>query len=245
MNQVPVVLLGGLNIMRALGLARIPVIIASSQRRTPSMASRYCAGTIALPPIHEREALVEALVRAGRRLAAEHGRAVPLFYDNDDRLALVQDHRAALAPHFALLLNEPLFYYRHHAENLWVIDAKNAEKLRRRCEMTELAFSRAYQMLIKLGVAEEAVSELLTGVWAEARRERLSKFGGTRREAFQTEMECFRANYKNPSAGYRLFKYFVVGAATLLLPARQFYKMRDWYAAKELGPYRDRVFKAS
>ena len=105
--QPPVVLLGGLNIVRALGLAEIPVIIASSARRTPSMASRYCVGTVALPDIAEREAYVETLVRAGRRLSARHGGPVPLFYDNDDRLALVQDCRAALAPHFALLLNEP------------------------------------------------------------------------------------------------------------------------------------------
>src|SRR3990170_6952361 len=105
--MIPVVLLGGLNIVRALGLAGIPVIIASSERRTPSMASRYCRGVIGLPPIAEREAYVEALVRAGRALAVQHGAPVPLFYDNDDRLALVQDCRAALAPHFALLLNEP------------------------------------------------------------------------------------------------------------------------------------------
>jgi predicted ATP-grasp superfamily ATP-dependent carboligase len=109
--QRPVVLLGGLNIVRALGLAKIPVIIASSDRRTPSMASRYCAATLELPPLGTdaplREAVVETLTRAGRRLAAQHGAPVPLFYDNDDRLALVQDYRAALAPHFALLLNEP------------------------------------------------------------------------------------------------------------------------------------------
>lgn len=104
---VPVVLLGGLNVVRALGRAQIPVIIASSQRNSASMASRYCTGTIELPPFAEREAVVEALVRAGRSLAARHRRPVPLFYDNDDRLALVQDYRAALAPHFALLLNEP------------------------------------------------------------------------------------------------------------------------------------------
>jgi predicted ATP-grasp superfamily ATP-dependent carboligase len=105
------VLLGGLNVVRALGLAKIPVIIASSDRRTPAMASRYCAGTLALPgfdsTVSSRDAAIEALVCAGRRLAAQHGAPVPLFYDNDDRLALVQDYRAALAPHFALLLNEP------------------------------------------------------------------------------------------------------------------------------------------
>ena len=105
-ERPPVVLVGGLNIVRALGLAKIPVIIASSKPRTPSMASRYCAGTIALPPIAERERYVEALVRAGRRLAEHHGAPVPLFYDNDDRLAVVQDCRDQLAPHFALLLNE-------------------------------------------------------------------------------------------------------------------------------------------
>jgi predicted ATP-grasp superfamily ATP-dependent carboligase len=105
--MIPVVLLGGLDIVRALGLARIPVIIASSQRRTPSMASRYCKGSIELPPISERDAVVDALARAGRRLADEHGARVPLFYDNDDRLALVQDYRRALSPHFAMLLNPP------------------------------------------------------------------------------------------------------------------------------------------
>src|SRR5882672_6775248 len=101
--MLPVILLGGLNVVRALGLAGIPVVIASQQRRAPSMASRYCSGVIELPPITERQAVVEKLVQAASGL----GGPAPLFYDNDDRLALVQDFRAALAPHFALLLNEP------------------------------------------------------------------------------------------------------------------------------------------
>ena len=101
--MTPVVLLGGLNVVRALGLAGIPVIIASSARCTPSMASRYCSGVIELPPIGDREGVVEALLRAAPRF----GGCAPLFYDNDDRLALVQDYRAALAPHYGLLLNEP------------------------------------------------------------------------------------------------------------------------------------------
>jgi len=105
--RAPVVLLGGIDIVRALGLAGIPAIIASLERDTPAMASRYCAGTIALPPGAGRDAIVETLVRAGRWLALEYGAPVPLFYDNDDRLALVQDYRAALEAHFALLLNHP------------------------------------------------------------------------------------------------------------------------------------------
>jgi D-aspartate ligase len=101
--MLPVILLGGLNLVRALGQAGIPAVIASSERRTPAMASRYCAGSIDLPPFGDREAVVETLIRASRTV----GGRPPLFYDNDDRLALVQDYRAALSPHFALLLNEP------------------------------------------------------------------------------------------------------------------------------------------
>jgi predicted ATP-grasp superfamily ATP-dependent carboligase len=104
--MIPVVLWGGINLVRALGMAGIPVIVASRERDTPSMVSRYCAGTLELPAGAGREAIVEALARAGRRLADAHGRPVPLFYDNDDRLALVQDFRDQLSPHFALLLNE-------------------------------------------------------------------------------------------------------------------------------------------
>ena len=103
----PVVLLGGINVVRAFGMAKIPVIVASSERRTPSMASRHCAGVIELPPITERAAVADALARAGRRLAQAHGGPLPLFYDNEDRLRLVQDYREMLAAHFALLLNHP------------------------------------------------------------------------------------------------------------------------------------------
>jgi len=105
--MIPVVLLGGLSVMRALGMARIPVVVASLERDTPAMASRYCSGIIELPPSSGRDAMVETLVRAGRWFAKRHGAPIPLFYDNDDRLALVQDYREKLAPHFALILNEP------------------------------------------------------------------------------------------------------------------------------------------
>lgn len=105
-GRPPVVLLGGLNIVRALGLAGIPVIIASRERDTPSMASRYCAGSLALPAEGDAEA-VQVLVAAGRWLAARCGARPPLFYDNDDRLRLVHRNRDLLEPHFALAMNEP------------------------------------------------------------------------------------------------------------------------------------------
>jgi len=107
MAMTPVILLGGLNVVRALGLAGIPVVIATQDRHAPSTASRYCKGVLELPQLGQdaasRDAVVETLIRGSRA----YGAPVPLFYDNDDRLALVQDCRAALAPHFTFLLNEP------------------------------------------------------------------------------------------------------------------------------------------
>jgi len=143
----------------------------------------------------------------------------------------------------AMVLKEPLFYYRRHAQNLYAIDPENATKLRRRYEMTELVYGRVYRMLIELGAPAESISMLLEGTWMNAKRARLSMVGGSRMDAFRTEMQSFRADFKNPSGAYRLFKYVVVGAATLLLPARRFYQLRNWYAERELGRYRERLVK--
>jgi hypothetical protein len=110
--------------------------------------------------------------------------------------------------------------------------------------MTELVCSQVYRMLVARSVPEESVSTLFSSIWVEAKRARLGRFGGSRLEAFKTEMQAFRAEFKNPSVGYRLFKNLVVGTATLLLPARRFYQVRNWYAQKQLGHYRDRFVKA-
>jgi predicted ATP-grasp superfamily ATP-dependent carboligase len=103
---LPVLLLGGLNLIRPLGMAGIPVIVAAPEV-TPAMMSRYCKGRLVLPPLGRREAVLQSLVRAGERLAREHGAPVPLFYGDDDYLGIVQEFRAELEPYFRLLLNEP------------------------------------------------------------------------------------------------------------------------------------------
>jgi D-aspartate ligase len=103
----PVLLLGGLNIARALGLAGIPVVVASPEPDAAAFASRYCSGRLRLPPLESREAVLELLLGAGERLAAACGGPLPLFYGNDDYLDLVQRHREALGARFRLLLNAP------------------------------------------------------------------------------------------------------------------------------------------
>lgn len=142
-----------------------------------------------------------------------------------------------------LVLPDPLFYYRRHAQNLYAIEDGNLANLRRKYAMTELVHDRVYSMLIGLGISDQSACTLLSGTRLDAARWRLHKFGGSRREAFQTEMEAFHATFQNPTAAYRLFKYIVVGAATMLFTPRQFYAIRNWYAARQLGRLRGRLIK--
>jgi predicted ATP-grasp superfamily ATP-dependent carboligase len=102
----PVLLLGGLNILRTLGMARIPAILASPRPDDVAAASRHCGGFLVLPPLERRDAVLEALLAAGERLAGLFGAPLPLFYSNDDYQEIVQAQRERLGRHFRLLLND-------------------------------------------------------------------------------------------------------------------------------------------
>ena len=106
-HRPPAVLLGGINLARALGIAGIPVIVASADPFTPAMASRYCIGRLALPPAAQREAVLERLLCAGEALTGALCTRVPLIYGDDDQLALVQEFRDALSPYYAFVLSDP------------------------------------------------------------------------------------------------------------------------------------------
>ena len=144
----------------------------------------------------------------------------------------------------AVILEEPLFYYRQHGENLWAIDSANATRLRRRCEMAELVYDRLYAMLLQRGIARESVARLIDPSWIDIRRLGLKTFGGNPLRTFRTEMRAFHNGFRNPSLAYRLFKYVVTGAPMLLLPPRLFYRLRDWYARENFGRLRNRLIKA-
>ena len=106
-DRPPVVLLGGLNVARATGLARIPVIVASTDAACPVFASRHCDSPLLLPPLEQPAAVVETVMRLGERLANALGCAVPLFYGDDDYLNLILQNRGRLAQYYRFILNDP------------------------------------------------------------------------------------------------------------------------------------------
>lgn len=104
-GRPPVFLLGGLDLLRPLGYAGIPAIVASPEPDEPAFASRFATGRCLLPPLLRSEQAAACLLDAGARLSGLLGRRIPLFYGNDDYLNLIYANRAALSEHFLLLLN--------------------------------------------------------------------------------------------------------------------------------------------
>ncbi|MGH9735922.1 MAG: glycosyltransferase family A protein [Candidatus Acidiferrales bacterium] len=144
------------------------------------------------------------------------------------------------------VIQQPLLYYRVHGENLCTFEgAANEARLPRRCEMHELLFELLEPMLIKMGVRRNVAWRLLYPYFTDLMRFKLKTFGGSRLNAFRTEMRAFAAEHASPSRRYRLFKHTAVGAATLLLPPRAFYRAKDWYASKNLGRLRERLAKSA
>jgi hypothetical protein len=138
-----------------------------------------------------------------------------------------------------LILEQPLFYYRLHSTNLCSVESNDTAKMSRRVQMTELAFELVFPLVLRLGVSPRVARVLVNPLWmVEVNRYSLAVFGGSRLKAFRTEMRCIKLLSKT-SLMYRLFKYFVVVPATLLLPSRRFYKMRHWYYQHNLKRFRE------
>ena len=100
----PVVLVGGISLVRTLGLAGIDAIVVSWDPDEPAFASRYCRARVRLPRPAQDNATVDALASLGAQLAGALGRRIPLMYGSDGALTLIQAHRDRLERHFLFLI---------------------------------------------------------------------------------------------------------------------------------------------
>ncbi|HET9650620.1 MAG TPA: ATP-grasp domain-containing protein [Usitatibacter sp.] len=105
-DRLPVVLLGGLNVVRALGLGGIPVIVASPDDDEPGLYSRYYVARWPLPALRDADAVLESLESLAARLRGVYPQPVPLFFSNDEYLHFVNEFRHRLAQRFRMLLND-------------------------------------------------------------------------------------------------------------------------------------------
>ena len=147
----------------------------------------------------------------------------------------------AIAFSGAILLCEPLCYYRLHSQNLYASSpASRANGDRLLWTQYKLLSSLLQHLplrLSRLGVSDEIIAAFLDFDRLQLRQLRLILEGGKRSETFQLERESFHLDYRNPDLGYRLFKYFVL-SLTILLPPRTFYRLRSWYGKHNLSSLR-------
>ena len=146
------------------------------------------------------------------------------------------------------IFEEPLCYYRYHANNLHAsvdkasVDKAEQARERRKSEMDELMFKEIERTLLRLGVAREALTASLYRVWVLHSRSTLKKFGGRRVTTFQTELRALRARKQDGKGRLDLSEYLkvpIIGLVSLMLPPGLFYKAEVWYEQRILRLLRE------
>lgn len=146
----------------------------------------------------------------------------------------------ALAP--ALVLDQPLFYYRFHEGNLFQYSGNDDKKTRRKQRVLEVLQECLPPRLRAFGIGEDIIETVMEPIWIDVGRMRLGLDGGMPWETYRIEKAAYNHSYAARPIGYRLFKALVLGA-TLILPPRGFYKIQRWYAVNGLRRVRDWIGK--
>jgi glycosyltransferase involved in cell wall biosynthesis len=178
---------------------------------------------------------------AMRRAILERVLPVPeeLVFEADEFLWTL-----AVALSDAIVLDQPLFYYRFHESNFFMNQRFDEAKARRRYGVLAGLLRHLPPRLEALGVSSEIVRVALESLRVDVELLRLSVDGGKPWEMFQAERAAYRLAYRDASVGYRLFKAFVL-ALTLILPPRRFCQLKRWYTAANLARVRRLVGDAA
>ncbi len=170
-----------------------------------------------------------------RRSVLEQLLPVPqdLVIEADEYLASL-----AVAISGGLIVTQSLTNYRYHAGNLYQYGKFSLEKARRKSKVLQCLVRELPARLSALGVSSEIVAAMMAPRKVEAERLRLTVEGGMSWETFRAEREASRVAYKELSFGYRFFQAMVL-ALTLVMPPKWFYRVRNWYADRNLHRLRE------
>jgi glycosyltransferase involved in cell wall biosynthesis len=143
----------------------------------------------------------------------------------------------AVARDGAVLLPEPLTYYRLHEENLFQFRVNDPVRMRRKLEVLACLASTLPTQLARVGVVPSAVSIIIEPIRTLVSRLTLMLDGGMPWETYRVERMSFDSSYQSASWGYRIYKELSLLLA-LLLPPRIYYKFRTSYAERDLRRFR-------
>jgi hypothetical protein len=149
----------------------------------------------------------------------------------------------ALALGGAIVVDQPLCYYRQHSESLFAHGASDIARSRKRIEQLGFNLNYVPPRLLEFGVAPEVIDAFVESPRIEFERAKLQFGEGGRWQVFCIELQRFRTVYEHPNLGYVLFKW-LVSVCALLLPPRRFYQLLDWYSRNDLKRFRNLFGKA-
>jgi glycosyltransferase involved in cell wall biosynthesis len=144
----------------------------------------------------------------------------------------------ALALGGALILEQPLCYYRLHADQAGsanksasVHDVHHTFVEDRDYHFVKFILQLLPQRLKDLGVPTDVIAVFFEQDRIDMERFELRRSGGGRWGTLKAEMRAYRSSYKGATVGYGVFRGFLAALALLLGP-RRFYDLRDWYARR-------------
>jgi cellulose synthase/poly-beta-1,6-N-acetylglucosamine synthase-like glycosyltransferase len=147
---------------------------------------------------------------------------------------------AAIAQGGAYLLVEPLTYYRLHDQNQYQFRGGDTSRMHRKMNSLVSLERELPARLAAAGVPASAVNIIIEPIHIGAAQMKLTLDGGMPWETYRVERAAFRLAYRKTTTGYRAWKEFTLAAA-LCMPPRWFYRLRDWYAERNLRRFRGAV----
>jgi glycosyltransferase involved in cell wall biosynthesis len=126
----------------------------------------------------------------------------------------------------ALILPEPLFYYRMHDSNAYQMIKTDPQRLRRKQKvLAELARYLKEQLVIR-GVDARVVRAITGRVQADADQLRLALDGGWPWETVKAEWKIYEVTVADAPISYHVFKMFMLLPA-IVVPPRVYYGIRQ------------------
>jgi glycosyltransferase involved in cell wall biosynthesis len=136
-----------------------------------------------------------------------------------------------------IALEQPLFYYRLHAGNQFMMQAMDERGQRRKFNSLKCLLEHLPPKMRSLGAPEWIVETVLEPLSLEVEMMRLQLDGGSRRDMWRAERAAYRLDYKSRPLGYRIFKQFSLLMA-LAVPPRRFFQLKRWYATSGMRSLR-------
>jgi hypothetical protein len=146
----------------------------------------------------------------------------------------------ALALGGAIVVDEPLCYYRIHDSSLFTLRDANPERVRAKLATQRFLLDYLPARLAEFGVSPEIIDALFESDRVELARHEAAFGERGRLEVARTELREFRKFSTSAGPGYSAFRAFAAVAALVVSPAR-YQQLRDWYSRKNLKRFRDKL----